>query len=245
MCGRCSFVCPNECHIFDNDKHIFKRENCNSCGLCAKECFFDALENVGEEKGVEEVLKEVLKDEVFYSTSGGGMTVSGGEPMYQPEFTYQLLKSAKEKGIHNCIETCGFASWENFDKIREFVDIFLFDWKITDPEKHKEFTGVSNEVILRNLRMLDENGSKIILRCPIIPTINNNEEHFKGIADIANSLKNILEINIEPYHPLGSNKSEMLGKDYKLKDLTFPTDETVQNWIATISAMTDIPVKKA
>ncbi len=244
-CASCVKACPRGCHSITDKGHLFERTNCILCAKCADSCMTDALEMAGTFKTIDEVMNEVLKDKAFYDNSGGGMTISGGEPMFQFEFTYNLLKSAKEKGLHTCIETCGFANEENYKKIAELVDIFLFDYKETDPKKHKEFTGVDNKLILSNLKMLDEMGAKIILRCPIIPTLNDKEEHFNGIAETANSLKNILEINIEPYHPLGSGKAQMLGKEYVLKDLTFPENETVEEWIKYISSKTNVPVKKA
>jgi len=244
-CRRCASACDRGGHIFDEASHTYLRGNCILCGECAKECLTDALEVVGREASVEEVIADVMRDKIFYDNSGGGMTLSGGEPMAQFDFTYALLKAAKEKGLHTCIETCGFAKSENYAKIVPLIDIFLFDYKETDPQRHKEYTGVDNSLILSNLKMLDEVGAKIILRCPIIPTLNDREEHFKGIADTANSLKNVLEINIEPYHPLGSGKSETLGKEYALKELTFPEEATVKEWMDKVASMTDVPVKKA
>lgn len=245
MCGKCAAVCPNSCHCFSEAGHVFDREKCIACGKCTDACYASALEMAGNEKSAEEVIAEVMKDKAFYDNSGGGMTLSGGEPMLQFDFTYELLRLAKEQGLHTCIETCGFAPSENYRKIAELIDIFLFDYKETDPVRHKEYTGVSNELILENLRMLDSMGAKSILRCPIIPTLNDREDHFKGIADLANSLKNPLEINIEPYHPLGSGKSAMLGKKYLLEELTFPSEETVKEWIEKIGSMTELTVKKA
>lgn len=245
LCGKCMPVCPNGCHIFEENTHNFNRKNCVACGSCTDECLAEALESVGYESTVDEIIADVLKDKVFYDNSGGGMTVSGGEPMMQFEFTYSLLKRAKEEELHICMETCGYAATEKYLKIAELVDIFLFDFKATDPEKHKEFTGFDNKLILKNLKVLDEAGAKIILRCPIIPSLNDTPEHFKGIADTANSLKNILEINIEPYHPLGSGKSSKLGKEYPLENLTFPTDESVKEWISIIQNQTKVEVKKA
>jgi pyruvate formate lyase activating enzyme len=142
------------------------------------------------------------------------------------------------------METCGYAGKEAFRKIAGLVDIFLFDYKETDSKKHEAYTGVPNERILANLRMLDDMGCKIILRCPIIPTLNDTREHLEGIAATANSLKNILQIDVEPYHPLGAGKAENLGKAYPLADLTFPSNETVDGWIAQIAAKTNVPVKK-
>lgn len=244
-CARCANICPNGCHIIEEGKHIYNRDKCIACGECTDGCFTEALETVGETKTVDEVIKEVLKDKDFYENSGGGITLSGGEPMLQFEFTYELLKRAKLEGLHTCIETCGFTKSENLKKIAPFVDIFLFDYKESNSEKHKEFTGVSNESIIENLKMLDKMGSKTILRCPIIPTLNDREDHLNGIAELANGLENIIEINVEPYHPLGSSKAMFLNKEYPLKELTFPDGDTVEKWIGTISSKTNITVKKA
>lgn len=242
-CGRCAAVCPKGCHLWQNGEHRYLRENCSVCGLCAEGCPTEALELVGKNMTVEEVLKEVLKDRIFYANSGGGMTISGGEPMRQMQFSYELLKAAKEQEIHTCMETSGFGKSEDFQKIASVTDIFLFDYKATDTEKHRKFVGVSNEKILGNLYMLDELGAKIILRCPIIPTCNEDEEHFKGIARTANRLKHILEINLEPYHPLGSGKAAMLGKAYELEGLSFPEPEIMEKWKARIEKETNVPVK--
>lgn len=245
LCRKCEYVCKNGCHTFNESEHIYNRQNCIVCGDCANNCLMGALEVVSKQMAVSEVIESVLRDKAFYDNSGGGITVSGGEPMLQFEFTYELLKLAKQNGLHTCIETCGYAGADNFKKIAPYVDIFLYDYKETDDKKHMEYTGVSNKVILENLRMLDDIGSKIILRCPIIPTLNDRQEHFEGIAKTADSLKNIIEINIEPYHPLGMGKAQRLDKEYKLDELTFPSEETVKEWIDKISAKTDIPVKKA
>ncbi len=244
-CGRCARACDRVCHEFSDDVHLYDREKCAVCGKCAEVCPTEALETAGYEISVEDALRDVLKDKVFYDNSGGGITVSGGEPMLQFDFTLSLMKAAKEAGLHTCMETCGYAPEERYREIAPYVDIFLFDYKITDPEKHRECTGVTNELILSNLRMLDGAGSRIILRCPIIPTVNDTEEHLSAIANLTNSLSNVLEINIEPYHPLGSGKSEMLGKDYALKGLGFPEEETVKGWIERVQRETEVNVKKA
>lgn len=244
-CGKCAAVCESGCHLFKNGAHVFERQNCIRCMKCSEVCVTDALETAGKESTVDEVIAEVMRDEVFYKNSGGGMTLSGGEPMLQFDFTYALLKAAKENGLHTCIETCGYCDADSYKKIADLVDIFLFDYKITDPSVHKRYTGVSNELIFSNLKMLDDMGAKTVLRCPIIPTVNDTAEHFSGIADTANSLKNIIGINIEPYHPLGSSKSELLGSDYGLKELTFPEEEAVKAWIEAIASKTAVEVKKA
>ena len=244
-CGKCMAKCETCAHTFSEDSHTYNREKCIVCGKCCDACPTEALEVAGYTITAEEAIKNVLKDKIFYDNSGGGMTLSGGEPMMQFEFALELMKKAKESGLHTCMETCGFADSEKYREIAEYTDIFLFDYKITNPEDHKKYTGVSNEKILKNLFMLDEMGKNTVLRCPIIPTINDNDEHLFAIAETANRLRNILEVNIEPYHPLGSGKSEMLDMDYPLKDLTFPEEDTVKEWIAKVQSKTCVTVKKA
>lgn len=245
MCGKCVHVCDKNVHSFVNNKHVINREACRKCGKCEEECLYDALEIAGKEKSVEEVIEEVMKDKIFYETSNGGITLSGGEPLLQYDFSLEILKRAKQEGLHTAMETCGYTSEEKIREIAPFVDLFLFDYKITNSELHKKYTGVSNEKIIANLRLLNLLNKKIILRCPIIPGINDTEEHFDGIANITNELDGIVEINIEPYHPLGKSKAEKLGVEYELSDLKFTEEEQTQAWIKAVSQRTAKPVKKA
>lgn len=243
-CGACVTACGHGCHSLDAASHRFEREACVRCGACTQFCFSGALEKIGDVKSVDDVMSEVLKDRVFYESSGGGLTLSGGEPMEQFAFTKALLQKAKENGLHTCIETCGYAPWEQYREIAAYVDIFLYDYKLTDPDLHRKYTGVSNERILENLQKLGDIGAQVILRCPIIPTINDTPEHLRGIADTANRLSHISEIHLEPYHPLGSSKLDMLGKEYPLSHLSSPTRDDVAGWMETIAAMTNTPVRK-
>lgn len=244
-CEACAAACPNGLHRFGADgAHVIDRESCTACGACVDACV-GALELVGREACAEEILKEVLKDAVFYKNSGGGLTLSGGEPLLQSAFTLQLLKAAKEHGLHTCIETCGYAAWEDIEALVPYVDLFLWDVKESDSARHKAFTGVSNEKILENLYRLNAAQARIILRCPIIPGCNDREEHFLFIARLAEELSGVQQVDIEPYHPLGKPKSESLGECYALPHLTFPAEDTVAGWIQYISTHTTKPVQKA
>ena len=243
FCGKCTRECQN--HKLSECMHTYVREGCTVCGRCAELCLTGAIEKVGYSKESGEIINEVLKDEPFYKNSGGGMTLSGGEPMAQFEFTLDLLKKAKENNLHVCMETCGYAPLERYLEAAQYVDIFLFDYKISDPSDHKKYTGVSNELILSNLMALDKIGARIVLRCPIIPGINDNEGHFKKIGELANSLLNVIEVNVEPYHPLGESKSEKLGKEYLLSGVEFPSADESEKWINEISSYTNVPVKRA
>lgn len=220
--------CPLKCIWCHNPesqarepKIMFYKDKCTKCGSCVNVtvndsdfvCINDAKEICGKEISSDEVIKEVLKDEIFYQNSGGGITISGGEPFYQFDFSLELVKKAKENGLHTAIETCGFVKNSNLKKIAEFVDLFLYDYKETNSEKHKNFTGVDNTVIIDNLSFLNNINKDVILRCPIIKGCNDRREHFEGIAEIANRYKNILHIEIEPYHSLGEDKYSALGKN--------------------------------
>ena len=241
-CGKCAVVCPKGCHSFSDGKHLFDRKNCVRCGLCAAECLYGSLEMVAKEMSAEEVIAEVVKDMPFFANSGGGLTLSGGEPMLQFDFTLALLKKAKAHGLHVCLETCGFAPIERYAAIMPFVDIFLFDIKECDDAKHLEYTGVPLAPIIKTLEFLNEKGAHLILRCPIIPGLNARPEHFKFIGELAERLKNVLQVDVEPYHPLGISKSERLGKAAALPNLaSFPEKEEAARWLEAIKAHTSKP----
>lgn len=243
-CGWCFRVCPNHCHIA-GETHRFDRTDCIRCGKCTEKCYAGALELVGREMTSDEVLAEVLKDKLFYENSGGGMTLSGGEPMVHFEFLCELLPKAKRAGLHLCIETCGYAPWEQYERILPWMDLFLYDIKATDPKKHRQFTGVTNEQILENLRKLDAAGGKTILRCPLVPGVNDDEAHLLAIAELANSLKNVQEINLEPYHPLGVGKCARLGVASRLEKNDFADEKSIETWFSLIRSKTRVSVKKS
>ncbi len=243
-CGMCQTACEKGLHRFSEGVHDIDRERCTACGACAAVCA-GALEIVGRPATVDEVLREVMKDQLFYKNSGGGMTLSGGEPLMQPDFTLALLRGAKEKGLHTAVETCGCAKWAQIEAILPYVDLFLWDVKETDSERHKAFTGTGNALILENLERLNAAGARIILRCPVIPGMNDRDAHFKAIGELSMRLQNVERIDVEPYHPLGRGKSESLGENYPLAHLSFPEDKTVKHWIAQIADHTEKQVAKA
>ncbi len=242
-CGACVRVCPNGCRTLSGGRLSFDRSACTGCGLCAKHCFYDALKLCGAQRTPESVMEEVLKDRPFYENSGGGMTVSGGEPMAQFEFTMELLKLAKGNGLHVCLETCGFTPWKQCAEILPYVDLFLFDIKTVDPKKHRRFTGQDNTRILANLRGLDAAGAELHLRCPMIPELNDSDAELCGIGALANTLTHVREIEVEPYHPLGVSKAYRLGIADGFEAPFTPKDVS-DRWVARIAATTNIPVRK-
>ncbi len=243
-CRACAEICPQGAHHFDNDGHRLDRAACARCGKCTFECYTGALELVGREMTVEAVLAEVLKDALFYRNSGGGLTITGGEPMQQFAFTRALLRAAKEAGLHTCLETSGCSSRERYLEVSPLVDLFLFDVKETDPELHRRFTGVDNQAILDNLCALDGSGARLVLRCPLIPGYNDRPEHLAEVADLANRLRNVVEIHLLPYHPLGTSKSQRLGKSPVLPGITAPESSRISDWLSAIQARTGIPVRQ-
>lgn len=245
LCGGCVAACRNGCHRIDGRLHRFHRTACTRCGACARACHAKALQVIGRPMTVPEVLEEVLKDVSFYETSGGGMTVSGGEPMLPFEFTKALLTEARHNALHNCLETSGYSTLDRLLQIMPVVDLFLFDIKETDPERHKAFTGVPLDTILNNLLDLDRAGAKTVLRCPIIPGVNDRTAHLHEIAALADRLVNLIEVNVLTYHPLGRSKSERIGRSYPLDTTTFPDEADVRRWIDTLKPLTNKPVRQS
>lgn len=211
-CGECVTACQADAHVLKDSMHVLERAKCNGCFACADACPTGALEATGEEKNVNEVICAVLRDAEFYK-NGGGMTVSGGEPFSQSEFLLELLKAAKAAGLHTSVETSGAARIEDMLRAKEYTDIFLYDCKMMPGEKHKAFIGHDGIKLHENLKQLDKSGAKIVLRCPIIPAVNDNAEHFAYIAELANSLENLLEIHLQPYHTTGIPKAKDIGKE--------------------------------
>ena len=240
LCGKCVSVCPNQCHAVADGKHRYDRTACVRCGRCSECCPAEVLKSAGRKMSVGEVMREVLKDEVFYRNSGGGITLSGGEPLAHSAFSAALLKAAKDAGIHTAVETSGFASWDCIRNLLPLVDLWLWDVKAS-PEKHEKLTGVPADAILRNLKKLDQTGASVILRCPLVPGVNDSETDLRHIAGLANDLSHVLRIDLEPYHPLGEGKNRMLGKEEYFRS-GFASEADKVRWRETISALVRVPV---
>lgn len=183
---------------------------------------------IGQDVTVGEILEIVCKDLPYYRRSGGGMTLSGGEMLCQSEFSYALLRAAKEAGINTAVETTGFAPFEKIEPMLPFIDTVLMDIKHTDSTKHKEFTSQPNERIKENAAKIAEKANKLIIRVPVIPTFNDTEEEIREIAKFAAALKGVREIHLLPYHRFGKDKYEGLGREYLMGEIPSPTDEQMQ-----------------
>ncbi len=236
-CFACVQACPNKVHKNRDGKHILIRELCQACGRCVEECLYGALEIIGKDTNIEDIIKEIEKDRDYYDNSGGGVTLSGGDPLFQFEFALALLQTLKESNIHTCLDTNGCASKDKYENILPYVDLFLFDYKATCPEKHKEITGISNKIVLDSLDFLYKSKARIILRCPVIPGINDSKEHFRGIADLSKKYPELVGIEIMAYHALGKDKAEYTGREYKLKGLKTTDEQTKNKWINILKDM--------
>lgn len=231
-CGKCVNVCQNHVHKMEDDKHVINFENCKLCGECIEQCPQEALGIYGKDLSVEDVILEIRKDQDYYKTSGGGVTISGGEPMFQAEYARLLAKECKNQGFHVCMETSGFAAWEKYEKIMPYIDMFLFDYKATGDALHKKLTGVSQSIILQNMKLLIQNGKNVRLRCPIIPGYNLSKEHLEAIARI--STKGVSSVDIIPYHDMGKGKAKNIGSDMFVEGVKVPEQTDVEEWIEYI-----------
>ncbi len=209
-CGACAAACPQGLEGIRAQSSSW-RDGCTGCGACAQVCAAGALEAAGTLMTVKQVLEAVVEDLPFYRTSGGGLTISGGEPLAQPAFTLALAQAARELGIPVAIETSGYCDWDVLRLLLPHVDLFLYDYKLTGEEEHRQHTGVGQQRILQNLYRLDESGANIILRCPMIPGINIHTAHEEGIIRLAGSLQNLQQVHLEPYHSIGLSKRMRLG----------------------------------
>ena len=233
-CGECAQVCAAQVHQVQNGSHRIDYSRCQACGSCVRACPNRALKLVGRWMDVSEVMLEVTADREFYQNSRGGLTLSGGEPLAQFSFSLNLLKAARSQGIHTCLETCGYAPQKRFAQIIPFVDLFLLDYKITGRAQHKQYTGVPNELILSNLDFLVRSGQPVILRCPIIPGINDTHEHFAAIQALNQKYPSLVAIEILPYHDMGNPKRTSLGLPMTLTGLKTTQPELAQEWAAQI-----------
>jgi len=234
-CGACIEACPTFAQATGPKK--IRRELCTGCGRCAEVCYAEALQLIGKKMTVDEVLREVERDRAIYKTSGGGVTLSGGEPTQQPDFTAELFRRLKEGGYHTALDTCGHADWRVLKSILTDVDLILYDIKHTDPVAHKTLTGVGNELIISNLAKIAERQSnRIVIRFPIIPGYNDSPANLSAMATLLGGMSRIEAVELLPYHNLGAPKYRSLGRPYSLKEAEPPTEEELASIRETLEA---------
>lgn len=251
-CGACLDVCPQGAHGVIGEAKVYRRELCVSCGRCAETCYADSLVLVGAEMSVDAVMAEVLTDRAFYTTSSGGVTLSGGEPALQLDFAYAILARSQAEGWHTAIETDAHYAWERLEKLLEVTDFVMTDIKHMDSDKHRACTGVPNERILANHRRLMATDKPVVFRTPVVPTVNATAEDIGAIAAYIRDLSVLRvqagvdapppRLDLLPFHRLASDKYRSLGLDYKARDFVTPTKSEMAALVA-VAAGYGIEVK--
>ncbi|MGL4365567.1 MAG: trans-4-hydroxy-L-proline dehydratase activase [Cetobacterium sp.] len=231
-CKECEKICPE--HVIKVEKNIAKteRESCILCETCLDYCVNEAREIVGKQYPVEELLKEIDKDKMFYEESGGGVSLSGGEIMTQDiGYLVELLKKMKKRGYHVTVDTCGYAPQKNYEALIDYVDTFLYDIKTMDNEVHEKYMGKGNELILSNLKYLSECGKNIYIRIPLIGGVNSSQESIRKIVKFLKENIQVKKINLLPYHKAGTNKYEKLDLSYLGEDFVTPSQEELEKYL--------------
>jgi len=248
-CGNCLNVCPNDAISLGakkmsatGDEEIqlvtVDRTKCDNCGKCAEACTSKALYMCGTDYTVDEVMERIRRDVPFYNRSGGGVTISGGECLCQPEFLLEVLKRCKAEGIHTAVDTTGFAPWSSIEPILPYTDLFLYDLKQMDPDLHKQVIGVPNPLILENAKKIAAAGGKFQIRIPIIPMFNDSKKSFDEVGKFICELGDAVEIvQLLPYHKLGTVKWERLQRNHPILEAEPPKDELVQARKEQLEAM--------
>jgi pyruvate formate lyase activating enzyme len=242
-CGACLEACPHDAHVLVDGEKVFHRERCGACGACAETCYAEGLVLVGREMRVDDVMAEVLADRAFYANSGGGVTLSGGEPALQLEFACALLARSRAEGLHTAVETDANYPWARLARLLEVTDYVMTDIKHMDPEVHRAATGVSNARILENHRRLMATDRPVLLRTPVVPTVNASPEAIGAIAAYVRELADLRRssasvgpppaLELLPFHRLAADKYRSLGLTYKARDLPTPTE-------AEMAALTEV-----
>jgi len=225
-CGECVDICPQNAHNINRNMHHYDRSECIGCGKCAEVCLGEALRLYGKKMTVNELLPQLVSDKKLYQSSGGGVTLSGGECLMQWEFCKELLAALKKENIQTAVDTCGYVNRDVFDEIIEYTDMFLYDLKAVDEEIHKKAAGVSNKIILDNLKYLDDHGASIEMRIPYVPEYNADE--IEKMAVLLSEMKNILKIRLLPFHNLAVSKYEAMGIECHMPQI-LPTKEDMNH----------------
>jgi glycyl-radical enzyme activating protein len=230
-CLECLPVCKTGALTVQDHKLRVNFNDCNGCRDCLNECSRDALNIYGWESDAVSIVNEVLKDKDYFDNSGGGITLTGGDPLFQPDFAVDILKLSKKAGLHTCVETAGDYPSEDLLRVAQYTDLFLYDFKHFREADHLKYTGVSNRRILDNLDILCKKGKEVILRCPIIPKVNNTIEHFRAITELSRKYDAIKEVELMPFHDYGFHKYELIGmKRPAINSSTIP-EKTRKMWV--------------
>jgi pyruvate formate lyase activating enzyme len=229
-CYSCLKACPKKALSEGPEKGpvVIDRSKCDACGKCAEACMYEALEIVGRKDSVADVLAEVGKDHIFYEQSGGGVTLSGGEPLAQPEFSLALLEACRAAGFHTALDTSGLASWQTLDRVAAAADLILYDVKMIDEAAHKKYTGVSNIQILKNLVDLAGTDKPIRIRIPLVGGVNDDEANIKATIGFLRPLTAVRRVDLLKYHKGGQEKYRNLGQELCFRIFAPPSEERME-----------------
>jgi pyruvate formate lyase activating enzyme len=244
-CGACVEVCSVKAITASpSDGIVTDIQRCDHCGECVAICSEEARKLIGEVVTVEDVLYEVEKDAPFYHRSGGGVTLSGGEPTLQPEFATEILKGTWKQGFHNAIETCAYVKWETLDKLLPYLNLIYIDIKHMSSEKHKYLTGKDNDLIIENVKRIDKvyTNLPIIVRIPVVPGMNDDADNIRKTAKLVSQLKQAERIELLPYHRYGILMYNALFRDYTLQKVEVPSEEHLKDLENTIRSY-HVPVQ--
>jgi pyruvate formate lyase activating enzyme len=231
-CGTCVENCPLNALTLTAEGIITNTDLCDLCGICADVCPTKAMEMSGTKVTVEEIMKRIRRETVMMDQSEGGVTISGGEPMMQSDFLIELLDALGSEGIHRAVDTTGLAKTETLLEVAKRTDLFLYDLKMMDSQRHKKFTGVTNEKILENLKILAESGANINIRIPLIKGINADEDNIRKSAEFVAELAGEKKlVSLLPYHNIAIHKYGKLGQDYESGDMLEPSPTEIDNAI--------------
>ena len=232
-CGRCVAKCKQGANSIVDGKIVFDRSKCTACGVCTDWCITEARELAGKEYTVDALVKEAMKDKIFYEQSGGGVTLSGGEVMASQHMDYveEVCRKLHENGVSVFIDTSGYTDYENLKRILPYVDVFLYDIKVMDPEDHKKYIGVDNSLILENLKKLSDDGAGLYIRLPIIQQVNATDEHIESVIHFLKE-NNIhaRQVNLLPYHDIGKGKYASLDMEYHEDEMSVPVSELMEHF---------------
>jgi pyruvate formate lyase activating enzyme len=226
-CGACVEACPNQAREIIAGEMVYHPERCEMCARCLEACYAGAIFQYGQETNVEEVMAVLRQDAEFYRASGGGVTLSGGEPLAQERFSIALLRQCKAEGFHTAIDTSGQVPWTVFESVLPYTDLVLFDLKHLDPQEHRRYTGLGNTLILDNLRHLDRSGVKLEIRIPLVPGVNDGS-NLDAARAFLGSLGSRPRVRLLPYHPLAGGKYLRLGREYRLSSTASPDAAQMQ-----------------
>lgn len=217
-CGKCLKACQHGAIVATPGEHRVDYSKCVVCGDCVEACYYGALVMYGKPMTAQELFEEARKDRLFYDATEGGVTISGGEPLIHPEFVHDVLVLLKEDGINTAIETAGCVPWKTFELVADYVDLFLFDFKMADPARHEHYIGKPNDLILENAEKLVKRGANVLFRMPLLKGVNDSDENIAAMSEFAKKVGNP-HIQLMPYHRMAENKYKALNKPYRCEEV--------------------------